>query len=215
MIRSIAKFLIQYFHDSNSVSSNSDQLPHWLRRWVHSDPMLSEYEQELVRLESTLVSQANKHIAERLESKTELASVCRNTSFSSRSVLRSPVALAALAASLVCVILVGRWLIFNSNGREARPDVASLAGGNAQEQNAKSKSREQWIRSTMSATKRLALKLNEKGTEATGSIAIANRTLNQETELLKVAGLEGLRFVTQKLPAATVRMVGLNDPNRN
>jgi len=35
------------------------------------------------------------------------------------------------------------------------------------------------------ATKRLALKLNEKGNEATGSLAVANRTLNQESELVK------------------------------
>ena len=97
-----------------------------------------------------------------------------------------------------------------ADGNFGRIDIEQTV----EEENTKASAKERWIRSTLSATKRLASKLNEKGNEATASLAIANRTLNQESELVKSAGLEGLRFVAQKLPAATVRMMGLSDPKR-
>ncbi|MCY2983258.1 MAG: hypothetical protein NTY15_06415 [Planctomycetota bacterium] len=215
MIRSIAKFLIQYSYDSGLVSTNADRLPRWLRRWVNSDSHLRDYEHELLRLESKLVSQASKRVASGAKSGIESASAIRTQPTPARSSLRSPAALAALAASLACVLLVGRWLV--STWEDTRPEVIvnTTQTVTVKEENALASAKERWIRTTLSATKRLATKLNEKGNEATGSLAIANRTLNQESELIKSAGLAGLRFVAQKLPAATVRMMGLSDPNRN
>lgn len=214
MIRSIAKFLIQYSYDSGSVTTNADRLPRWLRRWVNSDSQLRDYENELLRLESKLVGQANNRVASGSKSRIVLASAIRVQATPTRSVLRSPVALAALAASLACVLLVGRWLVFRSTPEDTGSVVVVNIEQTVKEENAKASAKERWIRSTLSATKRLASKLNEKGNEATASLAIANRTLNQESELVKSAGLEGLRFVAQKLPAATVRMMGLSDPKR-
>lgn len=214
MIRSIAKFLIQYSYDSSSVSTNADRLPRWLRRWVHSDSQLRDYEKELLRLESKLTGQANNRVAGVSKSTIALSSDIRVQSTPSRSAMRSPVALAALAASLVCMLLVGRWLVSDSAPEDTGSEVAKLEQ-TVKEEKARASAKERWIRSTLSATKRLASKLNEKGNEATGSLAIANRTWNQESALVKTAGLEGLRFVVQKLPAATVRMIGLGDPKRN
>lgn len=186
MIRSIAKFLIQYSYDSGSVTTNAYRLPRWLRRWVHSDSQLRDYENELLRLESKLVGQANNRVASGSKSTMALSSDIRVQSTPSRSVLRTPVALAALAASLACVLLVGRWLVFRSTQEDTGSEVVVNIEQAVKEENAK----------------------------ATASLAIANRTLNQESELVKSAGLEGLRFVAQKLPAATVRMMGLSDPKR-
>ena len=217
MIRSIAKFLIQHSYDSGLVSTNADRLPRWLRRWVNSDSQLRDYERALLRLESRLVGQANKHVVSWAKSGIESASVIRVQATPPRSLLRSPVALAALAASLACVLLVGRWFVLHSTWEYTNPEVIvdTKHTVTVKEENALASVKERWIRSTLSATKRLASKLNEKGNEATGSLALANRTLSQESELVKSAGLAGLRFVAQKLPAATVRMMGLSDPNRN
>ena len=214
MIRSIAKLLIQYSYDSSSVSTKEDRLPGWLRRWVHSDSVLRDFERELLRLESKLVDQAKNRVAGDSKSTLAWSSDIRVPSTTSRSALRSPVALAALAASLACVLLAGRWLVSRPTLEDTEPKVASVEQ-TGKEEKAKASAKERWIRSTLSATMRLASKLNEKGNEATGSLAIANRTLNQESELVKSAGLDGLRFVVQKLPAATVRMMGLSDPNHN
>jgi hypothetical protein len=217
MIRSIAKFLIQYFYDSGLVSTNADRLPRWLRRWVNSDSQLRDYEHELLQLESKLIGQANKLVASGAKSRVGSASAIRVQATPALSLLRSPVALAALAASLVCLLLVGRWLAFRSTWVDTIPEmiVNTKHTGTEKEEKALASAKERWIRSTLSATKRLTSKLNDKGNEATSSLAMANRKLNQESELVKSAGLAGLRFVAQKLPAATVRMMGLSDSNRN
>ena len=215
MKRSIAKFLIQYYYDSGSVSTKADRLPSWLRRWVVFDLRLGEYEHELLRLESKLVGQAGKHVTEEWAPRTEFESVVHTKSIRNRSVSRSPAAFVGLAASVAFVLLVGRLLDFGLTREDTVSEVVVNTDSNVKEGKAKAIAHERWILSTLSATKRLASKLNEKGSEAAGSLAIANQTLTQERELVKSAGLGGLRFVAQKLPAATVRMIGLNDRDRN
>ena len=66
------------------------------------------------------------------------------------------------------------------------------------------------LRSTWSVTQRLALKWDQKCTEAADAIAIANQKVREESKWIELVRLEGLRFVAQKLPAATVRMLGFN-----
>ena len=219
MIRSIAKFLVQYFYDSTSPTSKADRLPRWLRRWIDSDPQLQDFERDLLTFERKLTSQSENHVANGLQSRKWSSDIVQSTPKSSReftgAVFRSPVALAALAAGLVGVLFVGRWLVSQPTVDSPDPKIAiSRVQGDAK-QLVESKMREEWIQSTLSATKRLASKWNQKSNVATSTLAFANQKMQVEGALVKLAGIEGLRFVGQKLPAATVRMLGMNDDGQS
>ncbi len=112
--------------------------------------------------------------------------------------------------SSVTGLFVGRWLV-------SQPTLKSSDAKNAistlpiePKHLADSNMREQLLRSTLNATQRLASKWNQKSRDARDSFAIANPSFQVEGELVKSLGLEGIRFVGQKLPAATVRMLGMN-----
>lgn len=216
MIRSIAKFLIQYSYDSQSVHSESqsrtsDRLPRWLRRWTNHDLQLRDFERDLLRLEGKLTEQADTHIANGLRpSKSTNFEVCNN-SLSNHSVFHSPMALAALAAGLVCVLLAGRW--FLSQPASAPLTAPFIVSGKQYEskQPMDASQREEWVLSTLKTTKRLANEFKQKSSKANNTLVFVNRTLFEEEEQIKALGLEGLKFVGQKLPAATVRMLGMNE----
>ena len=214
MIRSIAKFLIQYSYDSTSPRSNADRLPRWLRRWINSDPQLRDFERKLLILERKLTSQAENHISNGLTNREwavdKVQSIPRSSWESTGSVFRSPVALAALAAGLASVLLLGRWLVLQPTLESPDPEIAISKGLSDAKQLSESHVREEWIRSTLNATKRLASKWNRKSNDATSTLAFANQMMQVDGELVKLAGLEGLRFGGQKLPAATVRMFGMS-----
>ncbi len=210
MIRSIAKFLIQYSYDSTSASSKSDRVPRWLRRWISSDSQLLDFERDLQNLESKLTIQSENHIANGLQPREWAANNVQSIPKFSRSGSRSPIAFLALAASLGCVLFVGRWLVLQPTleSSDAKNAISTLPSN--PKHLAESNMREQLLRSTLNATQRLASKWNQKSRDARDSIASANQTFQVEGELVKLVGLEGIRFVGQKLPAATVRMLGIN-----
>ena len=194
--------------------SDADRVPGWLRRWINSDAQLRDFERKLVILESKLTSQSENHIANGLQSREwavdKVRSISKSSPKSFGSALRSPFALAALAAGLACVLLVGRWLVSQPTTESPDPKIAVSLVPDKAKQLAESNMREEWIRSTVNATKRLASTWNQKSKDATSSLAFASHQMQVEGELVKWVGLEGLRFVGQKLPAATVRMLGMN-----
>jgi hypothetical protein len=71
-----------------------------------------------------------------------------------------------------------------------------------------------WIRSRLEAGKRLKSRLDEKREMAQQQIENLDLTLRNDQELLVTASRSGLKFFGQKLPAATVRMLGLNQVNQ-
>ena len=210
MIRSIAKLLLQYSYDSTSASNKADRVPSWLRRWIRSDSHLLDFERELQILESKLTLQSDKHIAKGLQIRTWGVNNVRGIPRTSNSGLRSPIALVALTAGLGCVLFVGRWLVLQPMLESSDSKVAISVVPNEPKLLAESNMREQLVRSTLEATKRLAIKWNQRSKDATNSVAFANQSFQEEGELVKMVGLEGIRFVGQKLPAATVRMLGRN-----
>ncbi len=210
MIRSIAKLLLQYSYDSTSASNKADRVPGWLRRWIRSDSHLLEFERELQILESKLTLQSDKHIAKGMQVGAWAVKNARGIPKTSNSGLRSALAFVALAAGLGCALFVGRWLVLQSPLESSDSEVAISVVPNEPKLFAESNMREQLVRSTLEATKRLAMKWNQRSRDATNSIAFANQSFQVEGELVKMVGLEGIRFVGQKLPAATVRMLGMN-----
>ncbi len=216
MIRSIAKFLIQYFYDSKSVHSKSqartsDRLPRWLRRWTNHDLQLRKFERDLLRLEGKLIEQADTHIANGLRPDTSAPLEVCNNSKTNDSVFHSPVALTALAAGLVCVLLAGRW--FLTQPRSEPRNSQDIVSANQKEptQLLEVNQREEWVLSTLKTTKRLAEQFKQKSSAANNTLLSVNRTMLDEEEQIKALGLEGLKFVGQKLPAATVRMLGMHE----
>ena len=108
------------------------------------------------------------------------------------------------------MLLLGRWLVLQPTLESPDPEIAISKGLSDAKQLSESHVREEWIRSTLNATKRLASKWNRKSNDATSTLAFANQMMQVDGELVKLAGLEGLRFGGQKLPAATVRMFGMS-----
>ncbi len=216
MIRSIAKFLIQYSYDSQAVhsksqSNSSDRLPRWLRRWTNHDLQLRKFERDLLRLEGKLIGQADTHIANGLRPDTSADLEVCNKSKTYDSVFHSPVALTALAAGLVCVLLAGRWFLTQPSSQLPNaPDIVSGAQ-NESKQLVDVGQREEWVLSTLKTTKRLANQFKQKSSEANNTLMFVNRTMLDEEDQIKALCLEGLKFVGQKLPAATVRMLGMNE----
>ncbi len=218
MIRSLAKTLIQYYYDSNVVSSKqsnraTEKLPGWLRRWTDSDSELRKFDLELQSLERSLVSQVDSFvsggIASRSPDNIDLPRVPIRTNASAFN----PLVLASLAAGLVCVLLASGW--FLSQYSERKPgDLGSsvLANGTEIEPDPArdSKKRERWILATLDTTKRLASDLRNKSELVNDSVVVAQRTIRKKGEHAKEIGLDGLKFVTQRLPVATVRMMGMN-----
>lgn len=210
MIRSIAKFLIQYSYDSASSSNRQDRLPRWLRRWVNSDSQLRNFERGHLRLEGKLISQAGEHIANGLKPTDVAIGQVRINGSSANSMWRSPIVLAAMAAGLVCVLLTGRWLSTQSSSKPFNPNVASAEAQDTSRRLSEKTKGANLLQSTWKATRQLAQKLDQKGNEAANTIAIANQTVREESKWIESIGLESLRFVGQKLPEASVRMLGLN-----
>ena len=218
MIRSLAKTLIQYFYDSHVVSSQqqhgaTDKLPGWLRRWTDSDYELRQFELELQRLERSLASQAERFVsgghAARAPGNVDLPRVPTRTS----STAFSPLLLASLAAGFACVLLASGWFLSQYSERKPNGDgLSNLANGKEIEadQARDSKKRERWILSTLDTTKRLASDLRSKSELVNDSVVVAQQTIRKKGEHAKEIGLDGLKFVTQRLPVATVRMMGMN-----
>jgi hypothetical protein len=73
-----------------------------------------------------------------------------------------------------------------------------------------SKNRERWMLSTLDTTKRLAADLRSKSELVNDSVVVAQRTILKKGKHAKEIGLDGLKFVAQRLPVATVRMLGMN-----
>jgi len=210
MIRSIAKFLIQNSYDSTIPLSNADRLPRWLRRWVNSDSQLRDFERELLRFESKLIGQANAHIANGVRPTDSAIGYVRTNSTPSDFQWRSPFALAAMAAGFVCILLAGRWLSTQSITQPIEPKLTIARELDASMRMSEDDKKANLLRSTWSLTQRLALKWNQKSSEAANAIAIANQQVRDESKWIESVGLESLRFVAQKLPAASVRMLGFN-----
>ncbi len=216
MIRSIAKFLIQYSYDSQSLqtesqSRTSDRLPRWLRRWTNHDLQLRKFERDLLRLEGKLIGQADTHLANDLRPDTSADLEVYNKSKTYDSVFHSPVALTALAAGLVCVLLAGRWFLSQPASQPlGAPNIVS-AGHNESKQTVDANQREEWVLSTLKTTKLLADQFKQKSRAANNTLLSVNRTMLDEEDQIKALCLEGLKFVGQKLPAATVRMLGMNE----
>lgn len=224
MLRSIGKFLIQYSYDSSSGSGLSnpaisdpavqsqrkDRLPRWLRYWIGFDSQLRAYELELQRLEGTLLGQASGHVANGTQPRGNdllghyVEPEKRNLS------LNSPIVLASLAAGLSCVLLVGGWLTRSSIQSSVPGQGTALELTNEPNPVRDSSLREQWLHSTLRASNRFAADIKERSGEANRTLANLNRKMIIESEQVKSMSLESLRFVSQKLPAASVRMLGLN-----
>ena len=215
MIRSIAKFLIQYSYDSQpsnveSLPGTSDRLPRWLRRLTNHDPRLREFERDLLRLEGKLIGQAEAHLANGIRPCNAGDLEICNPSKSNDSMLDSRLTLAALAAGLVCVLVAGRWFLAQPASEPPNaPDIASVEQ-NESKQLVDASQRGEWILSTLKTTKRLADEFRHRSSEANNTLLSVNRTFLDEEEQFKALGLAGLKFVGQKLPAATVRMLGMN-----
>ena len=218
MIRSLAKNLIQYYYDSNVVSlpqpnRATERLPGWLRRWTDSDSELKRFEQELQFLERSLVSQADDFVSggtvSRSPNNIDLLRVPIRTNASAFN----PLLLASLAAGLVCVLLASGWFLSQYSVRKPG-DLGSSDLANGKEIEADpardSKKRERWMLSTLDTTKRLASDLRSKSGLVNDSVVVAQRTLRKKGEHAKEIGLDGLKFVAQRLPVATVRMMGMN-----
>jgi hypothetical protein len=218
MIRSLAKFLIQYYYDSNVVSSQkhnraTEKLPGWLRRWTDSDSELRQFELELQSLERSLASQAESFVSGGLESKSpdNVSLQCVPTRTSSPAF--SPLFLASLAAGIACFLLTLGWFLSQHSERKPTGNITSIPANGKEIQAAQvmdSKKRERWILSALNTTKRLASDLRNKSEQVNDSVVVARQTIQKKGEHAKEIGLDGLKFVTQRLPVATVRMMGMN-----
>jgi hypothetical protein len=218
MIRSLAKTLIQYCYDSNQVSlqqpnSATDKLPGWLRKWTDSDSELRRFELELQCLERSLVSQAKNFVSSGLVARSldniDLPCVPTRTSASAFS----PLLLASLAAGLVCILLASGWFLSQYSVRKPSDHGSSILANGMEieaDQARDSKNRERWMLSTLDTTKRLAADLRSKSELVNDSVVVAQRTILKKGEHAKEIGLDGLKFVAQRLPVATVRMLGMN-----
>ncbi len=216
MKRSIAKFLIQYFYDSNSKNTgHSDPLPRWLRNWIDRDVFLNTFEREFLQLQNQLVSQAEGHLANwrqmRAPAKLELFTLPKQSSFAKRN----PIFLAALAAGLCCILLAAGWFVWHPIAGSQSQD--SIAIKEFELNDAKTKEtqrafaslpRDQLVLSTWEATKRIASDFKRKSSHANQTLGLASQ--KELEKQIKEVSQEGLRFVTQKLPQATVRMLGMN-----
>lgn len=218
MIRSFAKTLIQYCYDSNQVSlqqpkSATDKLPGWLRKWTDSDSELRRFELELQCLERSLVSQAKNFVSSGLVSRSldniDLPCVPIRTNASAFS----PLLLASLAAGLVGILLASGWFLSQYSVRKPSDHGSSILANGMEieaDQARDSKNRERWMLSTLDTTKRLAADLRSKSELVNDSVVVAQRTILKKGEHAKEIGLDGLKFVAQRLPVATVRMLGMN-----
>lgn len=218
MIRSLAKTLIQYYYDSNVVSLQqpnraTEKLPGWLRRWTDSDSELKRFELELQCLERSLVSQADNFVSGGLVSKSPDNVDLPRLPIRTNASAFNPLLLASLAAGLVCVLLASGWFLSQYSVRKPGDHGSSvLANGTEIEsdQARDRKKRERWILSTLDTTKRLASDLRSKSELVNDSVVVAQRTIRKNGEHAKEVGLDGLKFVAQRLPVATVRMLGMN-----
>jgi hypothetical protein len=121
--------------------------------------------------------------------------------------------LASLAAGLVCVLLASGWFLSQYSVRKpGNLGSSNLANGKEIEADPArdSKKRERWILATLDTAKRLASDLRSKTEQVNDSVAVAQQTLREKGEHAKEIGLDGLKFVTQRLPVATVRMMRMN-----
>lgn len=209
MIRSIAKFLIQYLYDSTLLAGHADRLPRWMRKWVNSDSQLRDFERELLRLESRLISQAEGHIAGGVPPSGSDSTFVR-TNEESQLLWRSPLALAALAAGLACVLLAGRWLSMPSTSEPIHPNLTPSDVPGTLTRLSDGERKAILLRSTWNATRQLAMRLDQKSHEAANAIAIANQKVRDESKWIQSVGHDGLKFFAQELPAASVRMMGFN-----
>ena len=220
MIRSIAKLLIQYFYDSSASPSvptyqETDPLPRWLRYWATRDLRLAEFERELGELERKLVSQSAGHL--KSWNANNVPAKCSMIANSSKRDTLSihPIAMAALAAGFSGVLVTAGWYCWNtgSGAKNFSVDLVSEASKREPlrievQSSAEQVRREQLMRSTWDATKRMASGWKQKSGQANQTLAFVNQSI-LEQQIREVGG-KGLRFFAQKLPQATVRMLGLN-----
>jgi hypothetical protein len=222
MIRAIAKILMEYYHDSRPSTAldanNLTHLPKWLRARIDADSELQKVEQELLGLERSLVSQARDHLAKGHPiASPEVAPEIDFVYPASKPLhvaWTSPMALTALAAGLCCMLLASRWLLTRSttDPTEATVDIAVVPSQSSH--GSKPRVGEEWMRSASAATKRIVSDFKVSQDITANRFAVVNRTMLEESEQLKVLGREGLRFVAQKLPAASVRFVGMSSNDR-
>lgn len=209
MKRFIAKFLIQWYADGPNSSLGADRLPQWLRRWVDNDPCLIEYEQQLISLEQSLTKQSaafasNASLPSSPHSQLPTDFVVQNAR-SSRSVWT----MLALAASLLCVVYVGTKMFNRPN--DPGPTQIATAEDSPKNSVQEKKKYQDWIRSTVDISKRLKSKVQNEGAVASNKLKDIQHSMQADQQYLASVSRNGIKFVGQKLPAATVRMLGMSD----
>lgn len=195
-------------------------MPRWLRRWTNSDPQLREFERELISLECKLIEQASHHIANEIQPSS--TTLCETTAYDvpatlrrSDSILRSQLAFALLAAGISIVIFAIRWKPAQPTAEQGNSTTEISRNLDEQNQKKEATNREHLVQSTLNATKRLASRIGHKTDDAASRLAFFNQSMLDEGEQVRSAGLDGLKFVAQKLPAATIRMLGLNADHKS
>ncbi len=215
MKRSIAKILIQYFYDSSSTYAKKvDPLPRWLRNWTDRDELLAQFEGDLLRLQNQLVSQAESHLATFRQSIDSVEFAVRSLPPRFNSTRRNPIYLAALATGLCCVLLGAGWFVWQLRpGSQSQRDIATNEFKTNADKTKESQMglasipSDQLVLSTWEATKRIASDFKQKSGHANHRLALVSQ--NELKKQLREVSNEGLRFVAQKLPQATVRMLGM------
>ena len=216
MKRFIAKLFIQYYRDSEALNTTQPAFPQWLARWIDRDVELQHYVQELNSLEQTLARQATELVAERTQQQAPVLNPIRvpsHVSISSQPNRNRVLAWGALA--LAASVLLVMYLRTSNPTTEPQTGGSLASAPSPKEPTPNEKARYQnWIRSRLDAGKRLKSRLEEKRELAQQQIANLDLTLRSDQELIANASRDGLKFFGQKLPAATVRFLGLNQANQ-
>ncbi|MEQ1825777.1 MAG: hypothetical protein ABL921_07510 [Pirellula sp.] len=203
MMRFIAKLLIERSYDDAS-RNRRDPLPPWLRRWVKGDTQLQAFEQRLLRLENSLKSQSGAFLDGRATELPRSTTVPHQGNWATTN--RTNVwPWLALAAMLTGVLAVGsRWLDWSAD-RAEKIRIAHDSPLNPQPSTLN-----EWVEQSTALSKGLAKKLDQTRSQANLALSNANKNATHEREQLLELGRDGLKFVAHKLPAATVRMLGMS-----